>query len=209
VFMAHRPTTRRGFILSSHNHAVRTWRTAHRFQLSSMRLTMATPNTCRLPRCPCRHSPLHRPAPSLSRKSSKAMYLLPRSSRIRSPGTIRIRSVLVRARWRSLQTQGIRLVCHLRWRLRLWYPQVVMSSPNANLPRHSQTSTPNTPLPWRVGCTDARLGPSFPFMARGVTQVRRPAPGAVPVRTFQMSQARARGLTTMADEGRACRQVRC
>jgi hypothetical protein len=209
VFMAHRRTTRRGFILSSRSHAVRTWRTAHRFQLSSMHPTMPTPNTCRLPRCPCRHFPLHRPVPSLSRKSSNAMCLLPRNSRIRSRGTIRIRSALVRVRWRSRQTQGIRSVCHLLWPLRPWYRQVVMSSPNANLPRHTRTSTPNTPLPWRVGYIDARLGPSFLFMARGVTQVRRLALGAVPVRTFQTSQARARGLTAMADEGRAYRQVRC
>jgi hypothetical protein len=31
VFMAHKCTIRRGFILSSRRHAVRTWRTAHRF----------------------------------------------------------------------------------------------------------------------------------------------------------------------------------
>ncbi|KAF8498190.1 hypothetical protein F5888DRAFT_1693371 [Russula emetica] len=137
--------------------------------------TMPTPNTL----------------PSLSRKSSNAMCLLPRNSRTRSRGTIRIRSVLVRARWRSRQTQGVRLVCHL----------LVMGSPNADL-RHLRTSTPNTPSPWRVGYTDARPCPSFLFMARGVTQGRRLALGAVPV-------PRARRLTTTTDEGRAYRQVSC
>lgn len=209
MFMAHNRTTRRGFILSSRSHAVQTWRTAHRFQLSSMHLTMAIPNTCRLPRCPCPHFPLPRPVLSLSRKSSNAMCLLPRNSRIRSRGTIRIRLALDRARWRSRQTRDIRSVCHLLQRLPLWYRQAVMSSPNENLPRHPRTSTLNTPLPWKVRYTDARLGPSFLFMALGVTQVRRQALGAVPVRTFQTSQARVKGLTTMADEGRAYRQVRC
>jgi hypothetical protein len=210
VFMARNRTTRHGFILSSRSHAVRTWRTAHRFQLSSMHPTIPIPNTCRLPRCPCRHSPLHQPVPSLSRKSSNAMCLLPRNSRIRSRGTIRTRSAQVPAgRWRSRQTQDIRSACRLLQRLPPWYRQAVMSSPNAKLPRHPRTSTLNTLLLWRVRYTDARLGPSFPFMARGVTQVRRLALGAVPVRTFQTSQVRARGLTTMADEGRAYRQVRC
>jgi len=56
--------------------------------------TMPRLNICRLPRCTCRHSPLHRPVPSLSRKNSNAMCLLPHNSRIRSRGTIRIRSAL-------------------------------------------------------------------------------------------------------------------
>lgn len=209
MFMAHNRTTRRGFILSNRSHAVRTWPTAHRFQLSSMHPTMPTPNTCRLPRCPCRHSLLLRPVPSLSRKNSNAVCLLPRNSRIPSRGTIRIRSAPVQARWRSRLTQGIRSVCRLLRRLRPWYRQVVMSSPNVKLPRHPLTSTLNTPLPWRVRYTDARPGPSFPFMVQGVTQVRRLALGAVPVRTFQTSQARAKGLTTMADEGRAYLRARC
>ena len=210
MFMDHKRTTRRGFILSNRSHAVRIWRTVHRFQRSSMRPTMPTSTTSRLPRCPCRHSYLHRPVPSLSRKSKNAMCLLPRNSRMRrSRGTIRTHSAPVRERWRSRQTQGIRSVCLLLWRLRPWYRQVVMSFPNANLPRHPRTLTQNTPLPWRVGYTDVRQGPSFPFMARGVTQARRPVLGAAPVRTFQTSQARAKELMTMAGEARAYRQVRC
>jgi len=207
--MVHNRTTRRGFILSSRSHDVRTWRTAHRFQLFSMHPTIPTPNICRLPRCPCRRFPLLQPVPSLSRKNHNQMCLLPRNSRIPSRGTIRIRSVLVRVQWHWPQTQGTRLVCHLLQRLRPWYRQVDMSSLNANLPRQPRTSTRNTPLPWKVGYTDARLGPSFLFMAREVIQVRRLVLGAVPVRTFQTSQARARGLTTMADEGRAYLRVRC
>jgi hypothetical protein len=68
--------------------------------------TMPTPNTFRLPWYPCRHSPLHRPVPSLSRECSNAMsatagyILVERSRSIRRWFT---------HKWRS---RGIRSVCH-------------------------------------------------------------------------------------------------
>ena len=111
VFMAHKRTTRRGFIHSSRSHAVQTWRTMHPFQLSSTHPTTPTPNTCRPPRWPCRHSLLRRPVPSLSRKSSNTTCLRPRNSRIRSHGTIRICSAQVRAWWPLHRMQAICSVC--------------------------------------------------------------------------------------------------
>ena len=199
VVMGRNRTTRHGFILSNRSHGVRTSRIAHQSRPCSMYPTTPTRSTYQLPRCPCQHSPLRRPVPSLSKSNS----------RMRSCGATQIRLALVRARWLLRQMQGIHLVCRLLCRLRLGCQQVAMSSPNANPLWHPRTPTPNTPLPWRVGYTDARQGPSFHSMARGVTQARRPALGAVPARTFQTSQARGRGSTKTAGEGRAYRQVRC
>ena len=137
------------------------------------------------------------------------MCLLPRNNRMRSCGTTQIRLALVQARWLSRQTQGIRLVCRLLLEAHLWYPQVAMSSPNASPLWHPRTLTLNTRLPWKVGYTDARPGPSSRFMVRGAMLERQPVLGAVPVPIFQMSRVRARVLMKTGDEGRAYRRVRC
>ena len=209
VVMGRNHTTRRDFILSNRNHGVRTLPIAHRSPRCSMYLTTPTHSTYQLHRCPCQHSPLRRPVLPPSRRSSNVKCSLPRNSRMRSCGTTRIRLALVRARWLLRQMQGIPLACRLPYRLRLGCQQLAMSSPNASPLWHHRTPTPNTPLPWRVGYTDARQGPSSHSMARGVTRARQPARGAALVRTFQTSQARGRGLTMTAGEGHAYRQVRC
>jgi hypothetical protein len=126
VVMDRNRTTRHDFIHSNRSHGVRTSRIAHRCQPCSMYPTMPTLSTYQLPRCPCQHSPLHRPVPSLSRRSSSAKCLVPHNSRMGLCGTTRIRLAPVR------QMQGIRLVCRLLYRLRLGCQQVAMSSPNAN-----------------------------------------------------------------------------
>src|SRR5579863_2596693 len=64
-------------------------------------------------------------------------------------------------RWRTRETWGIRSVCWLLLRRRVWQQPPGTSFPSASPLLPPRRSTRNIPSPWRVAYTGAPLGPLY------------------------------------------------